>query len=215
MPSDPFVSYTGAEETTTSIPANSLDSEHTYWFPMRVTYGRSLKVGEQLAEMEIEYFLPYDEKLEPHPEKYRILTTPLINNLIFVRSSKDKLVELKHSESILRHMRFITFIPESKKHKDMTPLERSAANRILIIPDSEMKQFIRTVNENTSRVTLIPFSETFKHIGHKIRIIQGPLAGTIGTLRRISGNKHVHVDCGNLITVQIDYMPKDMYERLD
>lgn len=214
MPLENIKTNIRSEENISSIPANSSDSEHIYWFPMKVPPSRCLKICELLKEQEIDYFMPYDEILEPDSKQYKITTTPKIDDLIFVRSTKVQLTILKHSGSLLRFMRFITFIPKSKKHNEMTRLERRAANRIVVIPNAEMEQFIKVINQESSRVSLIPFSETFNHIGHKIRIIQGPLAGTIGTLRRISGNKHVHIDCGNLFTVQIDYMPKDRYEVL-
>lgn len=203
------------EEQYTSIPANSSDSEHIYWFPMKVTPSRCLKICELLKNQGVEYFFPYDEKVEFDTEKYEITQTPKIDDLIFVKGTKPQLTALKHSGTLLRFMRFVTFIPQSKLRNDMTRLERRAVNRIMVIPDAEMEQFIKVVSQESTRVSLLPFSDSLKQIGHKIRIIQGPLAGIIGTLRRISNNKHIHIDCGNLITIQIDYMPKAMYEKLD
>lgn len=198
-----------------SIPSFGNMDHDLHWFPMRVAYGHVRKACLDLDKAGIEFFYPVNERVETHAENYKVVTTPLIENMLFVRSTKEALTDIKHSDTYARYLRFITFIPHCDIRRDMTPMEKSAVSRIVTIPDNDMNIFIKFVSVNLDRVTLIPFSETFNHIGRKIRILHGPLAGTVCTLRRIKKNKHVHVDVGGLMTAQLEYLPKDMYELLN
>lgn len=195
------------------IFACSSSSDDTHWFPLRIAYDKDVfKIGESLEAQAIEHFIPADDTLTMNGDSAKVVKTPKLKDLIFIHSTKNRLTELKHENSICRYLRFITFIPHSERKKGMTPMELNASNRIVIIPDAEMDQFIKVVSEESAKITLIPYSDTFNHIGRKIRILQGPLAGCVGTLRRIKNNKHVHIDCGGIVTAQLEYMPKELYE---
>ena len=202
--------------THNSIPSYGSSSNDVHWFPMRVAYDKDvLTICLALNEQKIEYFLPTDDAVVVNGESTTVVKKPKLKDLIFVHSSKSHLTELKHKNTKCRYLRFITYIPHSEIRNGMTLLERSASNRIVIIPDAEMEQFIKVVSNDKINITLIPYSETFNHIGRKIRILQGPLEDCVGTLRRIKNNKHVHIDCGGIVTVQLGYMRKEMYELLD
>lgn len=197
-----------------SIPSHGGCDQEMHWFPMRVAYDHIKKVARDLQSEGVEYYMPVNQKVEPGTEEYKIVEIPLMKYMIFVHSTKEELIRQKHSGSYARYLRFITFINHSDLHNDMTPKEVNDVTRITIIPDADMKIFQKFIDNNLDSVTLIPYSEVFNHIGRKIRILQGPLAGTICTLRRIRNNKQVHLDCGNFITAQLKYMPKAMYELL-
>lgn len=216
MPSDDTHPCNQAQsDFPTSISAYGDSSQESHWFPMRIAYDKdAMKIGHELQEHGIEFFLPTEDVVEPHAEGHSINQRPKIADLIFLHATKTKITDLKHGSTLCRYLRFITYIPHAAQRTHMTPMQRSSANRIVIIPDDEMQQFIHTITLLKDEITLIPYSETFNHIGHKIRILQGPLAGTIGTLRRIKNNKHVHIDCGGLLTVELGYVPKEMYELL-
>ena len=94
-------------------------------------------------------------------------------------------------------------------------MEKDAVRRIVVVPDAEMSQFFQAIKQTTNHVTLIPYSDVFKYIGHKIRILEGPLAGYIGTLRRFKKNKNVCIDCGGFLTAKLGYMRKDKYEIIE
>lgn len=198
-----------------SIPSHGDCDKDLHWFPMRVAYDHIAKVARDLQNEGLEYYLPIAKKVEPDTEGYNIIETPLMKDMIYVRSTKDELIRQKHSGTYTRYLRFMTFIHHSDLHNDMTPKEMNDVTRIIVIPDSDMEIFMKFIDLNLDSVTLIPYSETFNHIGRKIRILEGPLAGTICTLRRIKNNKQVYLDCGGFITAQLKYMPKAMYELLD
>lgn len=204
-----------SSQYSSSIPAHGHEDLVVHWFPMRVVYNKVLLVNQTLEKLGVEHYLALEEKIDISSGKAIIVSIPIIDDLIFVRSTKKHITELKHGSAHCQHLRFITFIPHSKLRNGMTEMEKEAVSRIVVVPDAEMSQFLQAINQMTNHVTLIPYSQVFKYIGHKIRILQGPLAGCIGTLRRIKKNKRVCIDCSIFLTAELGYMPKEMYEIIE
>ena len=81
------------------------------WFPMRVTYQREMKVKAELDRLGIENFVPMRYKVmesqnDGDAELRRVLV-PAINNLIFVRSTQERLSELKRTNEVLEPLRYM------------------------------------------------------------------------------------------------------------
>ena len=200
-------------ESKNYIPAYGANNE-LHWFPTKVALSRVLSVGKVLDEANIKFFIPTNEDVIPNIDGHKIVQIPMAD-LIFVYSSKDKIEHLKATNQYCHSLCFITEIPHSEIKIDMTELEKRQVNRIILVDDQSMTKFLDNINKIRNKVTLLQYSETFTHIGKRIRIIDGPLAGTEGVLRRIKGNKHVHLDLDNLLTAQINYVPGHMYELVD
>ncbi len=84
------------------------------WFPMRVTYSRELKVKAELDRLEIENFVPMRYKMvDDGSEIPRRDLVPAINNLIFVRSTQERISGLKASNEVLEGVASvaIAFVP--------------------------------------------------------------------------------------------------------
>ena len=204
-----------SSQHSTSIPTHGDEDQVVHWFPMRVVYDKVLLVNRTLEELGVEHYLALEEKIDTSSGKPKVIKKPIIDDLIFVRSTKKHITELKHGFAHCQHLRFITFILRSELHNGMTEMEKDAVSRIVVVPDAEMSQFLQAINQTTNHVTLIPYSDVINYIGHKIRILQGPLAGCVGTLRRYKKNKHVHIDCCGFLSARLGYMRKDKYEILD
>ena len=72
------------------------------WFPMRVTYQREMKVKAELDRLEIENFVPIRYKMvDDGSEIPRRDLVPAINNMIFVRSTQERISGLKASNEVL------------------------------------------------------------------------------------------------------------------
>lgn len=195
------------------IPAYGPDGE-THWFPMKIANSKIIAVGEILTEKGIEHFIPYEEKVIPHKDGHKTIKIPM-TDLMFIHSSKNMIESLKASNTKCHALCFMVDTRNSERRANMTELEKRQINRIIVVDDYSMTQFLDFIKKIQSHVTLLQYSETFSHIGKRIRIIDGPLAGTEGILRRVKGNKHIHIDLNNLLTAQIDYVPGNMYELLE
>lgn len=201
------------KEPKNYIPAYGTNNV-MHWFPMKVAISRIQSVSKVLDEEGIEHFIPSNEEVLPNTDGHRIIQVPMAD-IIFIYSSKDKIEQLKATNQYCHSLCFITEIPHSEIKVGMTELEKRQVNRIIIVDDLSMTRFLDNINKIRNKVTLLQYSETFSNIGKRIRIIDGPLAGIEGVLRRVKGNKHVHLDLGNLLTAQIDYVPGHMYELVE
>lgn len=197
-----------------SISAQGNTDKTNYWFPMRVSYGRGIEVRNELTRQGIKHYFPSNERIKLKDCSHKLYEAPLIRSLIFVYGTKVGIAELKKQTNPCSFMRFMTYTPYSDIHNGMSPFEQQAARRIIIVPEQEMNSFIEATEKMKEHITLIPYSETFDHIGKRIRIIEGPLTGMEGKLRRIKNNKHVHLDCGGILTAEIDYIPSAMYQLI-
>lgn len=214
-------------ERATYVRANSRDDGCCYWFPMRVSYGRSMEVAKALQAAGVRYFNPCNEKVVTHKhtdkdgnvsETVEVTDVPVVTNLVFVYGTRSELRELKGRPGPLSYMRFMTYLERGGSHSDLTYSETLAARRITVIPVADMESFIEVTEREKGHVTLIPYEEAFRHYGKRIRFTEGPLRGKEAIIRRISKNnknKKVHFEIDGLLVAELDYVPRRMYELLE
>lgn len=214
-------------ERVTFLRANSIDDGCCYWFPMRVSYGRSMEVAKELEVAGIRYFNPCNEKVVT--KKYKdengetreravVAEVPVLTNLIFVYGTRSLMRELKGRGEPLSYMRFMTYVAYDGSHGEMSYYESLAARRISVIPFQDMERFMQVTQKEKGHVTLIPYEEAFKHYGKKIRFTEGPMKGMEAVIRRVSKskkNKKVHFEIAGLLVAELDYVPRRMYELVE
>ena len=174
------------------------------WFPMRVTYSRELKMKAELDRLEIENFLPMTYKLfdadtaNPHRE-----LVPAINNLIFVRSSKDRISTLKSTNVVLQPLRYI--------------MDRTAqqAHTIMTVPDAQMQNFMRVASMTDDSVMFLNDETVVGKEGKRVLITGGIFNGVTGVIRRVKRCKRVIVELDGLATVAIAFVPAILLKELE
>ncbi len=167
-----------------------------YWFPMRVTYHRELKIKSLLDELGIENFLPmHYELIETKTGGKKSVLTPAIHNLLFVHSTQERLTELKMTREELSPMRYIM-----KRSLDKQ-------SEILTVPDQQMDNFMRVASVQDDRVMFLDCNNFINKIGQRVKIIDGFFAGVEGVIKRINKNKRVVVQLEGLAAVAIAFIP--------
>lgn len=174
------------------------------WFPMRVTYSRELKMKAELDRLEIENFLPMTYKLfdadtaNPHRE-----LVPAINNLIFIRSSKDRISTLKSTNVVLQPLRYI--------------MDRTAqqAHTIMTVPDAQMQNFMRVASMTDDSVMFLNDETVIGKEGKRVLITGGIFNGVTGVIRRVKRCKRVVVELDGLATVAIAFVPAILLKELE
>ncbi len=174
------------------------------WFPMRVTYSRELKMKAELDRLEIENFLPMTYKLfdadtaTPHRE-----LVPAINNLIFVRSSKDWISTLKSTNVVLQPLRYI--------------MDRTAqqAHTIMTVPDAQMQNFMRVASMTDDSVMFLNDETVVGKEGKRVLITGGIFNGVTGVIRRVKRCKRVVVELDGLATVAIAFVPAILLKEIE
>ena len=169
------------------------------WFPMRVTYQREMKVKAELDRLGIENFVPMRYKVvesqnDGDTELRRVLV-PAINNLIFVRSTKERVSELKRTNEVLEPLRYMMDRTASCEHTIMT------------VADREMENFMRVASRTDDSVMFLDEETVVGKEGKRVEIMGGAFEGVTGVIRRVKRCKRVVVEIEGVASVAIAWVP--------
>ena len=166
------------------------------WFPMRVTYQREMKVKAELDRLGIESFVPMTYKMvDADTDNPCRKFVPAIRNLIFVRSTQERISHLKSSNEILEPLRYMI---------DNTAEE---AHTILTIPDRQMQNFMRVASKTDDSVMFLDDESVVGKEGKRVEIIGGAFEGVTGVIRRVKRCKRVVVEIEGVASVAIAFVP--------
>lgn len=170
-----------------------------FWFPMRVTYSREMKVKGELDRLGITCFLPMTYRLVERQHdgevEMRRELVPAINNLIFVRSTQEQISGLKRTNKVLEPLRYMMDRTVGSGHVIMT------------VADREMENFMRVASKTDDSVMFLDESVIVGKAGARVRIMGGPFEGVEGILRRVKRCKRVVVELEGVASVAIAYVP--------
>ena len=177
------------------------------WFPMRVTYGREMKVKGELDRLEIENFVPMTYRIvevrnngdtgqrKGESSELRRALVPAINNLIFVHLTQERISELKRTNEVLEPLRYMM---------DHTAEE---AHVILTVPDRQMENFMRVAKVTDDSVMFLDEETVVGKEGKRVRIMGGVFEGVEGVIRRVKRCKRVVVELDGIASVAIAFVP--------
>ena len=176
------------------------------WFPMRVTYQREMKVKAELDRLGIENFVPMRYKVmesqnDGDTELQRVLV-PAINNLIFVRSTQERLSELKRSNEMLEPLRYMMNHTAAREHA------------IMMVADREMENFMRVASRTDDSVMFLDDETVVGKEGKRVEIMGGAFEGVTGVIRRVKRCKRVVVEIEGVASVAIAYVPAGMLREI-
>ena len=177
------------------------------WFPMRVTYQREMKVKAELDRLGIENFVPMRYKVvesqnDGDMELRRVLV-PAISNLIFVRSTQERLSELKRRNEVLEPLRYMMDHTAAGEHTIMT------------VADREMENFMRVASRTDDSVMFLDNETVVGKEGKRVEIMGGAFEGVTGVIRRVKHCKRVVVELEGIASVAIAYVPAVLLKEID
>ena len=183
------------------------------WFPMRVTYQREMKVKAELDRLGIECFVPMRYKVVELPfDKLRARNggdtelrrelVPAINNLIFVRSTQERISGLKASNEVLEPLRYMMDRTASREHAIMT------------VGNREMENFMRVASRTDDSVIFLDEETVVGKDGKRVEIMGGAFEGVTGVIRRVKRCKRVVVEIDGVASVAIAFVPAVMLREI-
>ena len=176
------------------------------WFPMRVTYQREMKVKAELDRLGIENFVPMRYKVVESQnggdtELQRVLV-PAISNLIFVRSTQERMSELKRRNEVLEPLRYMMDYTASQEHAIMT------------VADGEMENFMRVASRTDDSVIFLDNETVVGKEGKCVEIMGGAFEGVTGVIRRVKRCKRVVVEIDGVASGAIAWVPAGMLKEI-
>ena len=173
------------------------------WFPMRVTYQREMKVKAELDRLGIDNFIPMTYKVvDADTDNPRRELVPAISNLIFVRSTQERLSELKQSNEVLEPLRYMMDHTTSCEHAIMT------------VADKEMENFMRVTSRTDDSVMFLDADTLVGKEGKRVEIMGGVFEGVSGVIRRVKRCKRVVVELEGIASVAIAFVPAVLLKEL-
>ena len=184
------------------------------WFPMRVTYQREMKVKAELDRLGIECFVPMRYKVVELPfDRLRVRDggdtelrrelVPAINNLIFVRSTQERISGLKASNEVLEPLRYMMDRTASREHAIMT------------VGDREMENFMRVASRTDDSVMFLNEESVVGKEGKRVMITGGTFEGVTGVVRRVKRCKRVVVELEGIASVAIAFVPAGVLKEIE
>ena len=172
------------------------------WFPMRVTYQREMKVKAELDRLGIESFIPMMYKVVDGDMPQRELV-PAISNLIFVRSTQERISGLKSSNKTLEPLRYMIDQTARQPHTIMT------------VPDRQMQNFMRVASRTDDSVMFLDEDCVVGKEGKHVIITGGAFEGVTGVIRRVKRCKRVVVEIEGVASVAIAFVPAVMLKEIE
>ena len=174
------------------------------WFPMRVTYQREMKVKAELDRLGIECFVPMRYRIvDVDAENPRRVLVPAINNLIFVRSTQERISGLKASNEVLEPLRYMRDRTASREHAIMT------------VGDREMENFMRVASRTDDSVMFLNEESVVGKEGKRVMITGGTFEGVTGVVRRVKRCKRVVVELEGIASVAIAFVPAGVLKEIE
>lgn len=167
------------------------DNKSVYWFAIRVSYGRILKVCDMLREKGVECFVPMCTRKVERKGKTEKVTVPAVSNLGFVHSSREFLDNLFSS---LGENRYVHYFWDKSTREP------------IVVPDKSMEDFIRISRVMADDALYLKDITARLKSGQKVRVVDGPLKGVEGTVIRVRRSRRVVVDFPGLLAIATTFI---------
>lgn len=170
------------------------------WYPLRVTYGRELKLKQYLDNLQIRSFVPMQyTEIEMDGRRHRRLV-PAIQNLIFVYSTRLQLDFIKELREGATPMRYI--------------IDKSTGNP-LVVPNVQMENFIAISSTNNEDLVYITEIHPELRNGERVRITKGIFSGAEGIVVRLKRSHRVMVELNGFVAVATAYIPSHCLQKIE
>ena len=127
---------------------------------------------------------------------------PAISNLIFVRSTQNRVSELKRRNEVLKPLRYMMDHTVSKEHAIMT------------VADRKMENFMRVASRTDDSVMFLDDETIVGKEGKRVEIMGGAFEGVTGVIRRVKRCKRVVVEIEGVASVAIAWVPAGVLKEI-
>lgn len=154
-----------------------------YWFAARTKKGQELVIRDSLEKKQIEHFIPTE--IVTRQLKYRRVRVevPIIRNLIFVRTTKERACSLANEDKIPLYY-----------------IKDFATRAMLVIPEKQMQDFMLVLEVAPQSVTL---GDAQLPVGTKVRVVEGDFCGVEGELDALPTRTYVIIRLNGLLTARV------------
>ena len=169
-------------------------------YAVRVTYSRELALKEYIDGECIENFIPmHYEYIVKNERRVRKLV-PAVHNLVFIRSSRERIDRIKDEMGMTLPIRYI--------------MDRESRQPI-VVPTSQMRSFMAVAGSYDQQLVYLEPSAVAFHKGQRVRVTGGIFAGVEGEFIRVKNDRRVMVSIQGVMAVATTYIHPSLIEPLD
>ena len=173
------------------------------WYAMRVTYGRELKI-QAAMNGKFETFIPKCYKTVERFGKRHYELTSCISNLLFVYGTKNQIEEERQKQAEIKN--------DKKWH--LLNFIMNHENKMITVPNKQMEDFIRVSNLPAEELIPLDIREGESLTGQRVKVIDGPLVGIEGYIKRIEGNKRVVVTIDGMLATALKFISPSILTKI-
>lgn len=173
------------------------------WYAMRVTYGRELKI-QAAMNGKFETFIPKCYKTVERFGKRHYELTSCISNLLFVYGTKNQIEEERQKQAEIKN--------DKKRH--LLNFIMNHENKMITVPNKQMEDFIRVSNLPAEELIPLDIREGESLTGQRVKVIDGPLVGIEGFIKRIEGNKRVVVTIDGMLATALKFISPSLLTKI-
>ena len=192
------------------------------WYALKVFYGKVFEIEDRLVAMDLETYIPVRKDLlkgEEHMRALRRLATPddrrrdnqfvqegpliykrvpIVTSLLFVRAPEDRLKEI---EACVKEKGFV-----------YRTADREA---FAVIPDKQMAMFQLVCSSGAEGLEFFADDDLTRYkAGDRVRVLEGPLQGAEGYIKRIRKDRRLLVSIEGFIAVATSFIPPQFLEKI-
>ena len=207
-----------------------MDEVQLNWYAVKVFYNKVFEMEDRFAAMGLETYLAVDKiplkgeahlaaarKLAQIPEGGRADSRlvregpviykrePMVKSLIFVRADETGISQvaemLKGPADINKPEGFVYRTPDWQAFS--------------VIPDKQMTLFQLVTSSGELGIKVFSDDElTHFRQGKKVRVIEGPLTGAEGYIKRVQKNRRLLIAIEGIVAVTTSYIPPQFLETI-
>lgn len=161
----------------------NMSENQEFWFAARTRANQELGLRDSLRKLETTYYLPTHIVTRRISDRVKRVEVPVINNLIFVRTTKQQAFALVKDYALKLHY-----------------IKNIETGSLLVVPDKQMDNFMFLMD--LSPESIRQSGDTYAP-GDKVRIIKGNLTGVEGEMVRVEGKTHVVLRIPQVLAVSV------------
>lgn len=173
------------------------------WFVMRASYGREQKASDYMVEHGTLTFLPKHLVNKQRNGKNVTVAEPLVPNILFVYASREQ------ADEYVKNTPQLSFLSYYYDHFR----QEEGKNPPLVVPDSEMRNFVLATTTNSLHVRLVQPEHCHFKSGDIVKVVDGPFVGVKGLVARVAGQQRVVVTLKGLCSVATAYVPSAFLQK--
>lgn len=181
-----------------------LFNQEKTWFVLRVTFNRVFQAKEILQDEEV-YLPTFVEVIERDGKRVKV-RKPLVNNLIFIYTTK------KHLDRLLRFRVVNSIITYQYNH---CVTNEYGKNPLMTVSYAEMMNFIRATSTDATDVRIVDESKVVRYKSDDlVEITGGKFQGVRGRVARLIGQQRVIVTLG-FLNFATSYIPNCWLRKIE